>query len=555
MTHPLRFITTLIITTASASFVRGIGAQSAPAPSAPAKPASVSLSCPVRTKPLNEADIAYAHDTFDQAADLYRKDSALPGAEGDRAHNGLIRALLSGGKVTDAESDAKAWVAAAPQSSWAMASLGEVQYREARMDDTIASIQAAGRLDRCNMQVHVDFARFSELSGMNATAKRHLDVAHTYEPLNDEIEKLWLRLQPRSVQLQELTNYLDRSSFLNADERVQLGKWKESLEHPPEPCRLSSPVDSATIPYQAIRPGPNREVEWGLMVAFNGKQRRLEIDTGASGLVLSRSAAASLHLTPEFQGSAGGVGDQGKVRAYAAKVDSIKIGNLEFQHCYVTVLEKDVGVLETSDGLIGGDVFRDFLLTLDFPGRKLILDPLPPVPGATVADAPSLATQEGDAAVQDAYIAPRMQNWTVVYRRGHDLLIPVSVNAKHPRLFLVDTGALLTSITPQAAREDGKLFKASDVEVQGISGKVDKTYSTGELILSFAGLRYPVQSLTAFDTGFSDQSGVEVSGFLGAAILRRLTMRIDYRDDLINFTYDPKRVTPCMKDIYREDCY
>ncbi len=72
----------------------------------------------------------------------------------------------------------------------------------------------------------------------------------------------------------------------------------------------------------------------------------------------------------------------------------------------------------------------------------------------------------------------------------------------------------------------------------------------------FAGLRYLVQSLTAFDTpALSRSAGVEISGFLGAAVLRRMTLRIDYRDDLIDFKYDPKRLTPCMKDVYREDCY
>jgi hypothetical protein len=98
----------------------------------------------------------------------------------------------------------------------------------------------------------------------------------------------------------------------------------------------------------------------------------------------------------------------------------------------------------------------------------------------------------------------------------------------------------MTSISPEAAREDGKLFKESAVTVYGISGKVGKTYSTGELMLGFAGLRYPTSGLTAFETDrISNGAGVEVSGFLGAGILRRLTMHIDYRDDLVNFSYAP----------------
>jgi len=32
-------------------------------------------------------------------------------------------------------------------------------------------------------------------------------------------------------------------------------------------------------------------------------------------------------------------------------------------------------------------------------------------------------------------------------------------------------------------------------------------------------------------------------------------MRIDYRDDLVNFSYDPKRLVPCIQGVYREGCY
>lgn len=37
-------------------------------------------------------------------------------------------------------------------------------------------------------------------------------------------------------------------------------------------------------------------------------------------------------------------------------------------------------------------------------------------------------------------------------------------------------------------------------------------------------------------------TGTEVSGFLGFGMLRLLDVKLDYRDGLVSFEYDPKRV-------------
>ncbi len=56
-----------------------------------------------------------------------------------------------------------------------------------------------------------------------------------------------------------------------------------------------------------------------------------------------------------------------------------------------------------------------------------------------------------------------------------------------------------------------------------------------------AGIQQTNNDLFAFDTSnLSRFAGLEVSGFLGYTILRQLATRIDYRDGLIKFDYDPK---------------
>jgi hypothetical protein len=55
-------------------------------------------------------------------------------------------------------------------------------------------------------------------------------------------------------------------------------------------------------------------------------------------------------------------------------------------------------------------------------------------------------------------------------------------------------------------------------------------------------LRQENQDLVAFDmTRISDDVGTEISGTLGFTTLGFLDMKIDYRDGLVDFSYDPKR--------------
>ncbi len=42
---------------------------------------------------------------------------------------------------------------------------------------------------------------------------------------------------------------------------------------------------------------------------------------------------------------------------------------------------------------------------------------------------------------KDRYIAPEMADWTKVFRFGHSILIPTSVNDSKSMLFGLDTGA------------------------------------------------------------------------------------------------------------------
>ena len=533
-----------------------LGAQvPAPGQAGAVKPAAPArVSCAVKTGVPSDAELALSRQDYPVALTLYQ---SMAEKSPDASRAGVIRVLIEQNKVGDAEGLAKQWTTEQPQNAAAFEAMGEVLFRQAQMSEAIKTLVMASKLDPCNARSFFTTARVLRLAGLFASSRKDIEQAHRMDPVDVEIRRSWINTLPRKRRLEELASLMNDPAILNAKDR---GRMADSLAHASDSgtndCKQEDPRPSSTIQMQELMDGPHREVGIGLDVYFNGKRRRLELDTGASGILLSRDASGGLGLTKEETHDTGGVGDEGRVSSSVAHVESIKIGNLEFKHCPVELLDKR-GRLDI-DGLIGANVFARYLVTLDYPGLQVRLDPMPkrpeekveavtvaaPAAPATTAAGAAAAEKPADAppVVYDRYVAPEMQDWTKIYRSGHMLLVPVSIGQTKDLLFLVDTGAGLMSISPAAAKLVTKVDSDDTMHVHGISGEVNKVYSTRDFTLMFAHLGEKVDSMTAFDTtSISHNVGAEISGFLGRPILKRLTVHIDYRDNLIKFDYDKNK--------------
>jgi hypothetical protein len=138
-----------------------------------------------------------------------------------------------------------------------------------------------------------------------------------------------------------------------------------------------------------------------------------------------------------------------------------------------------------------------------------------------------------------------MVNWTKVFRFGHAILVPTSVNDSKSMLFGLDTGAFSNILSLRAGRQTGKVSSDYRDRVDGLNGEVKKVYAADKATLSFAHFRQSNWGIVTLDlSAVSRQTGTEVSGFLGFAMLRQLDLKLDYRDGLVDFVYDPKRVPP-----------
>jgi len=449
--------------------------------------------------------------------------------------------------------------------------LGEVYFRQGKIPEAEKEWVDVLKAGNPAARAYLGLARVRWAIEMNKTGKLLIDKAHELDPGDPDIQLLWIRTLSRSERIKKYEAYLADATNSNSDERADLERYlahlKEQQNRHDPPCRLVSKVKSTETPLVRLMIDPTHLRGYGLSVALNGVGTKIMLDTGASGIVVKRQTAEKAGITKIAETKLGGIGDKGARDAFVGTAQSIRIGDLEFQNCPVRVLESRSVAGE--DGLIGSDLFEDFLVEIDFPNEKLKLGELPKRPGQSDQQL-ALKNDEGDAepddqpqsdkadqtehpskdpkpsapssTLQDRYISPEMQSFTRVYRFGHDLLVPTRVGDVPGKLFLLDTGSLTNFISPAAAREVTKVHGDSDTTVKGISGSVKNIYSANKAVLQFGRLRQENQDMTSFDmTRISDDDGTEVSGFFGFVMLRFLDIKSDYRDGLVDFAYDAQR--------------
>jgi hypothetical protein len=329
-----------------------------------------------------------------------------------------------------------------------------------------------------------------------------LQIAHEIAPDDIEVKKSWLATLPRKERMAALEEYLSVSHPDEEEETKRMTEYLEFLrataDKPIHTCRLVSKVEQPETGLETMYAG-SRARGIGLSVKLNDRKVHLLLDTGAGGIMVGHRVAEKAGLTRISSVHYGGFGDRGMQNGYTAVADHIRIGELEFQDCVVTVSEK-ASVTE-EDGLIGADVFGSYLIDIDLPGMRLKLSPLPKRPEDTLA--PKSLNSEGEEQAhteqkedsttdqnakeqkpslpvpmirlgmpKDRYIAPEMANWIKVFRFGHDILVPTTVNDSKTVLFGLDTGAFSNLLSLRAGRQLGEVSSENRVHVHGLNGEV-----------------------------------------------------------------------------------
>lgn len=493
-----------------------------PAPAAPE-----SVTAPKVNEPLLAARALMKKGKLTEAAAAFKalveKDPTLADA-----HAGLVRCLLKSNQLDEADGAAKKALAALPGSALVHAAVGDVAFRSGNFADAEKEYRAALKIDTNSARAVYGMGRMLHMVSLNKRAKENFARAHELDPEDSQIARSWLNTLPYAEQL-ELLKKMD----LGADEKNNRQRLLTALSEK-KPWVLASEIK----PMEIKMPHYGRKIEYtydidrspatiskgyGLQVKFNDRASAdLLLDTGAGGITIGRKLAERAGAIKIADTWIGGIGDKGPIESYEAWIDKINIGGLEFHNCVVTVSSKNS--VSDEAGLIGPDVFDQFLITLDFHEQRILLAPLPKSPAGSP-----------DEKWQDRYIAPEMQGFTKFYRFYHDIVVPVVVNDKATGNFILDTGAEFNAMSAKLAAQVTKASAEGDYSIHGVSGRVQEVLTGQKAILQFAKMRIESHDLPVFSFDSTSASeGTEIAGLVGIRTLVQMKMTIDYRDGLVN---------------------
>lgn len=440
--------------------------------------------------------------------------------------------LALGRKALQNEGVTMAWklsqraLTEAPESAAAHEFTGEVLFRRGDFANAESEFQRASKLDANLALAWLGLARIARCSSLHKTAEQYLRRAHDLDPKDLRIFHDWAMGLHGQQHLEAIEKYVSLLDPVHYDDQLrdlrQYIQLYKALNGRKIMVRTSA-YEKAVIPLAKMVGHPSHMRTYGLEVMVNGARLRLVVDTGAGGIVIQRRAAERTGVVRLSDATFRGIGSNAKrPGGYNGIAEHVRIGDVEFRDALIKVVDQE---FTTEDGLIGANVFSEYLVTLDFAAGQLQLNPLP-------------GYRTDDNELHDGAVPSGMQKFARIFQFGHMLLLPTRVSGSRAVLFLIDTGSARTLISYDLAAEVSKLNRDDQLRLSGINGRVSDVYQTGDLFLEFAGFRQKSLGMTSFDLW--DQSrnlGTEVSGLLGLPLLELFTLTIDYRDGLVNFDY------------------
>ncbi len=499
--------------------------------------------CTIQQPPApGEALTALVAGNTDRAESLYAAQVAS--SPSPAAYAGLARAQLAANKLPQALSTAKSALAATPTSAEVQALTGDVLLRSGQIPEAGGAYTRALAIDGCSARGHYGMGLVNQLLSRHAAADHELDLARKLSPGDPEIISAYLISLPEADRVAPLNAFLATKPQLPPDRIEELTRQLAILQAH-KLCTPTEPFQTAKLNLTPVMLNGTIIRSWGFSTKFNNADTQLlELDSSVSGILLDEKQAAKAGVQPLTPGAT--------TVPYTGFVDRIKIGSVEYHDCPVRVVASSA--LAKANGLIGLDLFRDHLIHLDYPDQSVTLSPLPATP---------LAPPIGERAI----VTPTDKDWSQIYVDGSNILVPTLINKQGPFLFVLDTGAPRTVLSPDVTSRT--LDKSSDatVAIQGTSGTVVKfipkegggdlnradIYSASGTLLKvsrpvkfpvyrFAGSEVPNRSAVTFDlTPKSHATGVEVSGLLGFDVLRGFLIDINYRDGVARILFDQNR--------------
>lgn len=273
--------------------------------------------------------------------------------------------------------------------------------------------------------------------------------------------------------------------------------------------------DNTTVDFELVGNRPIIK----LRINDNDEPLRFVLDTGSGISVISDVTAKRLKIKPVTRGGhARGIGGDGKFEIVYGLLREISIGEVSMRQVPVYIRKFHTDAQEV-DGYIGLSLISKFLTTVDYGAKTFAL--------ARRRDNEKQATENAEVSLP-------LRLTSSGFLSGEVQLEGID----SPLNFIVDTGASISVISNDVAKDDGILPFASEerLRVIGSAGVTEdvKTYKLPRI--SFGQHTETNIAAVALDLGLiNEASGFEQAGILGGNFLRNYRMTFDFRNSKVTF--------------------
>ncbi len=461
----------------------------------------------------------------------------------------------------------------------AHSALGEVYLRRGKLVEARTEFLSLVQKGQADARAYFGLFRLYQAAYEFEKANDAIIAAHKLDPSDLDIQWAWLQTIPRPEQVQVLASMVASplNYFSDGEKdriRRQLALTKDLIEHPDRTCSLAAQPPAK----------PNWEP-----VRVNGHDAVFITSIDDAGIVINSKIAKKLGVQPiadaeindpDSQDPADGYYgrltpdlDQGIGRGepyagldsslavfipkgYVGFVSSIKIGKIEFQNCYVKVVDPAYKLNNSNqlDGILGWPTLSPYLTQIDMANDKFRLIPLPPPPSSAERALMAVGTVTGsNPGFQNLNREPSSHLWQQIFHFGSRYLVPASVGQSSAGLFRISFGGSIDSssaVGPELARQAG-LVTVPGRKDGPLTHYIPPNYFFGPADLSFGiFVERQTQIPMYFPQKDSEEAGVEISGILALETLmfkrpERAVITIDFRDGLINFGCNSSETDEC----------
>lgn len=449
---------------------------------------------------LTQAYALLESENFNEAADDFAA-LAVVNPKSIEAQLGLVRALFQAGKFKSASRAGESAVQQNPESGPIHAALADVYFREGLFDISEREYEAALALQPHSVRAWIGLGRIYSVRSMPEDAGRAFEMATEANP---SVFSNWLAALSSPEQVATYRK------FALKDEQAAGSSCEVSS--------ASSRTHSGTgeIPLTQIVDANGYLRGEGIKTRINGQQHALLLlDTGASGITIGSDLATKAGIRPLSGSQLNGIGGNGNIQGHVARVERIRIGNLELHNCLVQ-LSKENKIL-SQDGIVGTDVFRRYVITIDFTNRKLDL-----------CEHEALESGVSDKSTADASIH--------AYEFAHLLLVQATAGQDASGLFVLDSGANANTVSEDLSSKVGGMV-SSPRFIEGSTGTVNSALANDSATLALGSIKVDAQTVASIDLRpLSKRLGTEVAGQIGFSALKNLVVRIDYQTGTVSLS-------------------